>query len=430
MKDFLSRLGRSLTGHLLLKILSIILALIFWAYIISVTPSLTRTKHVTDLSVSVSGDSTIAVYGLALATDVYTEYQNSISAYVDVSQSQFSRVTNKNVVVTVDVSHIRSAGRHDVQLNAVSVYGEVTRIIPDTITVEVESLDSREMPVEINLAGMNTDSYWYNIQTETVNPQQITLSGPVSVIQNVSSVGATLDVTNADSTFRRGVMLNLYDNAHQPISSRLISKSASTCSMMVEIYPKAEYDVYVDASQINVKEGYQIDNISLQPPSIVVAAEKELLETLDHLPLEIPSDMQAAGQSFTTRLSFSGLSEFRYVSAGQVYMTVTISEIQDSVTLTGIPIPVFGLDADEYSVTFSPASFSVQLTGPRSVVSGVTTDDLVAFVDASGLGEGVYELPITIGNRSDFSYVSVMPATVRAEITPTGANAEEADDAE
>ena len=430
MKNFLSRLWRSLTSHILLKLISIVLALVLWAYIISVTPSLTRVKHVTDLSVSVSGDSTIAVYGLALATDVYSEYQNAISAYVDVSQSQFSRVTNKNVVVTMDVSHIRSAGRHEVQLNAVSVYGEVTRIVPDTITVDVEDLDSREMPVEITLNGMDTEHYWYNIQTDTVNPQQITLSGPVSVIQNVSSVGAVLDVTNVDSTFRRGVMLRLYDNSNQPVTSRLISKSASTCSMLVEVFPKAEFEVCVDASQINVKEGYQIDNISLQPPSIVVAAEKELLETLDHLPLEIPADMQAAGQSFTTRLSFSGLNEFRYVSAGQVYVTVTISEIQDSVTLTDIPIPVLGLNANEYTVTFSPPAFSVQLTGPRSVISGATVDNVQAYVDASGLDAGVYELPIVIGNRRDYSYVSVMPAKVRVEIAPIDAAAEDTDDAE
>ena len=64
------RLWHALTGHLWLKLLSLLFAIILWIYIIDSTPSLTRSKHMSGLSISVTGTSSLNVYGLALATDV------------------------------------------------------------------------------------------------------------------------------------------------------------------------------------------------------------------------------------------------------------------------------------------------------------------------------------------------------------------------
>ena len=416
LRSFLRTLLTLLTRRWWLKLLSVVLALILWVYIIDTTPSLTRSKYVSGVSVSVSGASTLHNYGLSLGSDVYSEYQNAISATVDVSQSQFSKVTNKNVIVTMDVSNIRTAGTHDVPLNAVSVYGDVVKLYPDTVTVEIENLDSRDMPIEISLVGGNNSIYWYNVAPESVNPQQITVSGPMSLVQKVANVDAVIDVTNLSAPVRRTVMLNMQDSTDAVISSRLLTKSASTCSARVEIYPKKELDVSVDASQIKVAEGYQIDGISFQPSTITVAAEAELLEDLEMLPLAVSSNMQPASQTFTTRLSFSELSEFKYVSSRQVYMTVSISEVQETSLISDIPVTVFGLE-NGFSAELTQNVFSMQVSGPRSVVNALTPESIYAYVDVTGCSEGVYELPIVIGNNSDLSYASITPSVIKVSIT-------------
>ena len=241
LRSVLRTLAEMLVQRWWLKLLSIILALIIWVYIIDTTPSLTRSKYVSGVSVSVSGASSLNNYGLALASDVYSEYQNAISATVDVSQSQFSKVTNKNVIVTMDVSNIRTAGTHDIPLNAVSIYGDVVKLYPDTVTVEIENLDSRDMPIEISLTGGDTNTYWYSVMAESINPQQITVSGPMSLVQKVANVGATIDVTNLTTPVRRTVMLNMQDGSDALVSSRLLTKSASTCSAKVDIYPRKNW---------------------------------------------------------------------------------------------------------------------------------------------------------------------------------------------
>lgn len=200
------RLWHALTGHLWLKLLSLLFAIILWIYIIDSTPSLTRSKHMSGLSISVTGTSSLNVYGLALATDVYSEYQGEISAVVEAPQNQLSRVTRGSIDVSLDVSNIRVEGTYDVPLLAESRFGTVTKLYPDSVTVHVESLDSRDMPIEVNLNGMDTEHYWYNVETDSVNPQQITVSGPMSVVQTVFGIRAQLDVSDQTASFRRSAL--------------------------------------------------------------------------------------------------------------------------------------------------------------------------------------------------------------------------------
>lgn len=412
------RLWHALTGHLWLKLLSLLFAIILWIYIIDSTPSLTRSKHMSGLSISVTGTSSLNVYGLALATDVYSEYQGEISAVVEAPQNQLSRVTRGSIDVSLDVSNIRVEGTYDVPLLAESRFGTVTKLYPDSVTVHVESLDSRDMPIEVNLNGMDTEHYWYNVETDSVNPQQITVSGPMSVVQTVFGIRAQLDVSDQTASFRRSALVSLLDQSRETIpTSRLLKKSASTCAIKVDIYPKKDLSVVLDPSQLGVADGYEITSISFMPPTITVAAEPDLLEDLEHLPLKIPDKLKNASptKSFTETLSFSNLSEFKYVSSKQVYMTVTISEIQDTNLLSDIPVKTFGLP-DGLTATLSADRFSVQVTGPRSQVAELESDDVYAYVDLTGLSAGIYELPIVIGNNPELSYASLTPSTIKVTL--------------
>ena len=162
------------------------------------------------------------------------------------------------------------------------------------------------------------------------------------------------------------------------------------------------------------------------PPTITVAAEPDLLEDLEHLPLKIPDKLKNASptKSFTETLSFSNLSEFKYVSSKQVYMTVTISEIQDTNLLSDIPVKTFGLP-DGLTATLSADRFSVQVTGPRSQVAELENGDVYAYVDLTGLSAGTYELPIVVGNNPELSYASLTPSTIKVTLEEAAVAAQE-----
>ena len=421
IREWLLTIKEALLNRIFVKIISLVLALILWSYIIDSTPDLTRSRYVEGISVSVTGTTALNNNGLALATDVYHDFQNAINANVDVSQKVYSRVTNDNVTVLLDVSHIRSAGMHEIPLTATSTHGNVTSLYPETLTVMVEYMDTREVPIEIELTGSMKDNYWYSINESSVNPQTITVSGPASVVQEATSVIAQVDVTGQGATFRRAAILRMLDSEGEQLNTRLLSRSSSTCSESVDVYPTKELPDTGDASQIMVAEGYEIADITFQPSTITVAAKAGLLEDLDVLPLEIPDNMPTLNKTYTKRLSVSKLPEFKFMSTNQVYMTITIREKKVSRIINSVPIEILGL-SDEYEAMLMPSSISVAVTGPSSEIGNLKAEDIYIYTDVSSLVNGTYSLPLFIGNKTGLEYDLIPPQFIKVVITDAHKN--------
>ncbi|MCR4577635.1 MAG: hypothetical protein K5784_06995, partial [Clostridiales bacterium] len=161
-----------LTRRLWLKLISLVLAVILWTYIVMNVSSLTRTKTIENLSVTVPASSTLPSQ-LAVSTDIAGIYQKSIDVTVSVPQNEYSKLTSRNIRITPDYSSIRSAGEYDVPLTAVSTYGEVVRLSPASISVTVESLDSRVFTPQMEIINRDTGTYWYSEDTAALSPIQI-----------------------------------------------------------------------------------------------------------------------------------------------------------------------------------------------------------------------------------------------------------------
>lgn len=385
-----------LTRRLWLKLISLLLALILWTYIISSTPSLTRTKIIESVSVTPSGANTLSAYTLAASTDIFAAYQNSIDVSVTVPQSQYSLLAARNIRVTPDFTGIRSPGTYDVPLVATATYGTVSKINPPTVSVTIENLDTRILSIEPEFVGEDSDKYWYGESSASLNPQQITVSGPASLVSQVKSVKAQVDTSGRGTVIRKSAVTQLLDADENVLPTTLLTRSSNTCYVVLEVYPKKALNVSVDTAQFKLKEGYQIDSVTFQPSQITVAGSAELLDALDYLPLDIP-DFGEISSSFNATLSFSELDEFRYVSAKSVYMNVGVSEKSVSHQYAAVPVSLdtAGLEDGLY-VSDAPEQADIVLTGLYSQISALEPSalSLRAVVTADEPGE--YRVPVQL----------------------------------
>ena len=130
----LRRMFGALTDNLGLKLLSLLLAILLWNYVISSNPSITRPKTLFNITGYVSGQSTLNTYGLALLEDP-EEALSGISVTVEAPQASYSRVSSDNVQVPLDLSNVRAAGTQEVRLRATSTYARVTTVSPASVTL-------------------------------------------------------------------------------------------------------------------------------------------------------------------------------------------------------------------------------------------------------------------------------------------------------
>jgi len=414
LKDALSWMWRKTAHNLGWKIVSVVVALLLWSYVISADSSITQLKMVANVDVTTSGLTVLQSRDLALLTDP-TQFDD-IHVRVETSQANYSRVTNDTVRVELDLSQVTKAGVQEIELVGVTTYGRVVQITPSSVEVVIESLDSRYVPVNVEFMGDVSDSYWYNISR--INPTQVTVSGPSSIVGTIVSARAQIDVTDQTSSYVRSAQLTLLDDQGAEVSNSLARPSITVGMINIDIYPKIQLrvDDNIDTATVGtLPEGYEITGIDVQPETITLAADPSLLNELEALSFE-PVNITGRTNSFSTVAAVNKLKDIRYISSEQVNITVYIAEIETSVTLPGVPLTARGVQTGR-AVTFSSEAISIRATGAYSVVNGLTADELQAYVDVSGLTAGEYTLPVSLlcDGHSEL-YLECDPPTVTVTI--------------
>ena len=156
VKALAAKLWRIVSHNLMWKILSVVIAILMWSYIVSADSSITRTKVLSSVDVSLSGQSVLQSRLLAVVMDE-DEALASVRVKVKVPQANYARVTADSVSVELDLSRVRQTGRQEVELVGTTAYGEVVQITPSTLEVDIEPMDTRVGPVTVALQNQDED---------------------------------------------------------------------------------------------------------------------------------------------------------------------------------------------------------------------------------------------------------------------------------
>jgi YbbR domain-containing protein len=170
--------------------------------------------------------------------------------------------------------------------------------------------------------------------------------------------------------------------------------------------------------------GYRIEKISVFPPVVTVFADDpSLVNALPGVVETQPLDLQGRDEDISTRLSLNLPEDITLVGVQTVQVQVSISPIQNSVTLLNQPINVNGLSEGLAAQVYPPA-VDVIISGPVPVLEAISSRDITISVDVTGLEIGVYQLrPEVDPFLENITVESILPETVEVVIavpaTPT-----------
>ncbi|MBQ8109987.1 MAG: hypothetical protein IJ124_07525 [Clostridia bacterium] len=373
----------SLSNHLGLKLLSLLLAILLWNYVITTNTSITRAKTIYNLTGYINGQSLLGDRQLALTEDP-GQRLSGISVSVEVPQADYAKVSQDNIQVTLDLSNVRSAGTQEVPLRATTSYGRVRSILPASLTLNFEPLDSRSVAVNASVVN-GSSNYWYNVTRN--NPSVLTVSGAASVVQSIASARVLVDASGMDSSTTTVQSYVLMNSDGEEIPQTMLNCSSTSVSVSLEVFPCREIPISSGTANLvtgTPAPGYVIQSVTVQPESIQVAAERELLDSLTELVIE-PVSVEGVSQSFSARASVSRLLDFKNVSSEQVYVNVTIAEETEDAYIDDVKVLFIG-KADNLVASYEP--FGIHVSGPKSVVEALRESGLTVNVDITGLGGG------------------------------------------
>lgn len=399
MRDFVSRV---LQSRRFLLLLSVLMAVLTWSALVASDGTLTREKVFQNVSVSITGESTLKSRGYIVMDDIEALVPG-VKMTVEVAQSNYNRVSGTSYNPHFDLAKVEGVGENEIPISFSSqLYGPVVECDPSCIVVNVERYMTRRVPVVIELAGETSPEIY--LDSYKTDPTMLSVSGPQSLVTSVSRAVAKLDLTALSAermSDRTALVVELQASDGTPVVSdklEVTNQLVITDSVIVdtELVPAREIPLKLEELVAGKPaEGYELAGVEVEQTALRIAARQEILDGIEFLMTDQPLDITDAAEDVSGFVKLKRVSGIENTLPGEIAVTASIREQTVERTLRRVPIEIDALTAGLHA-QISSSEVTVQLTGGYHFINGLEKQDVRLFVDAGGLEPGEHILPVQI----------------------------------
>lgn len=395
---------KKLTNNLLLKILSLAIALAIWLLVANINDPVVVTSY--DVPVTIQNSAYLEsggkTYQVLEQQQMVTVILRGNSSVVENRTGDIQAVADLTQIVDMDTTPVMVP----VTATCDRVAAEDISVVPAAIGIEIEDMVSKDFTITVT-AGDTTPSADYEVGTMEANPEKVTITGPESLIDKIDRVMAEVDTApmNEDTT----------------ITSRLIiyDKNQDTLDETEMNYLKFDIgqpvvDIHVDLWRVrgdiqlavnysgSPAPGYQVGDVTITPSTISVAGTDEALAQLAIAgnTIEIPADaivLDGQNSDVETRLTLSEYMPDDLVVANNVETAIAnvsiIPEGSQEFRVATRDITIENLD-DKLRLVFDTDSVTVRVRETGGQINDLTADEISLSADMKGRGAGDYEIQL------------------------------------
>ncbi|MBR5288368.1 MAG: hypothetical protein IKU34_07230 [Clostridia bacterium] len=410
-KSLRKSIGRILSSNAFLLIVSFLTALLTWGVLVASDGTLMREKTLNNVSVSVSGETALRTRGYVVMDDIKALLPG-IKMNVEVTQSNYSRVTGASFNPHIDLTDVTGVGENELQVSfGTTAYGRVLSCEPKSITVNVDRYITRRVPVLLLTHGQIPDGLY--MDSAKSDPSSLSISGPQSIVSTIARVVARADLSQMSAermSDRISVPIELQTTSGEVIVSdkvQVTNQSVITDTVIVEVelLPIREIPLALDAFVTGEPaQGYELYAVEPAQTHLSVSAKQEVLDALEYLTTDNPLNISGATQDVAGMIRLKRPTGIENGVPYDVSVTAKIREKVIERTFRSVNVEVMGVD-EAMSATLDKKQQTVQLSGGYGFISALEKDEIRLFVDAAGLAPGEYTLPvqIDIDNAPEFS---------------------------
>lgn len=329
-------------------------------------------------------------------------------------KDRWTTIRSSSFRASVDLSRLGPG------IHAVPVVPEVSdpqiralEVIPSAVSIRLEEIRERTIPVKVNLIGNVPFGYIYG--APKVEPEVVVASGPASLVQTVET--ASVDVR------LEGISVDI-DSAFHPLpvdssggTVRSVRLTPQTVKIRIPVQQQVSYKQVGVKASLNgtVAQGYWVESVTVDPPTVTVVGDPKVLAGINYLDTT-PVNVNGASNNIVQELRIEVPQGISLLQQHTVKVRVNVSTLQTSQTVRVAP-RVNNLHP-KLRVDGSPPFVEVTLQGPAPVMQGLRVDAIGVGLDVSGLGEGVHELRPSVSTPPAVSVVSVNPESVSLLLMP------------
>jgi YbbR domain-containing protein len=296
----------------------------------------------------------------------------------------------------------------------------VTAVEPSEVSIRLERVKTRTLDVRSDV--LDAAPLGYTFRPPTLNPTQVTVIGPETLVDQVVEAAADLYLRGAKMPIEREVPVQLRDTQGNILSGLTISPTVALVKVQVE-----QRVGYKDVSIKTMLKGapapgYWVSNIVVNPSTVTIVGNPDILSKIPGFVETVPVDVSNATAEINKRAALSLPEGVSVLNNEGATVQVSITPLLGGQTVRR-KISLQGLKRGQ-TATVSPDSVEVILSGPLPNLQNLAADDVQVIVDAAGLAAGVYQLkPRVPVVPSALRVQNIVPDTVHVGVidlsTPT-----------
>lgn len=412
MKDYLKSFfsKKHLLNNIQLKIISLVVAVIVWVLVVNLTDPM-GTQPYKNIQVKLVNTDVITENG---KTYEVLDNSNIISSVnIRASRTTLRELGDSpdSIVAIADFSKLSSDGTSVPIEITTSKYNEKIdriRTSDDTLYVKIENKKSIQIPIQTTTSGEIESGYIVGNVTPSQN--QVKISGPESVIDQIKTAKVDVQITGFTSDISTQAEVVLYDSEGNTVAKKNLTMSADNVTVVAEIL--ATKKVPVRYSPMGTPaEGYSLTGDSeCSPENVVIAGPASLIDSVSSITIP-SSELNVTGQTETlqtlVQLDEFLPDEFRFADStynGKATIKIYIeAHVEDNFVIDPHEIEVTGIP-EGMNFEFAESQIcEVYFTGLAQDMERVVAEnlnckiDFAKFMEENGIEEieeGEYEVPI------------------------------------
>ncbi len=376
------------TNNLVLKISSLAVAFLVWIIVVNVSnPIVTR-----NISVPLN------VVNANIITDAGKTYSlmgaNSVTVSYEVRSRDQSRISASDFNASIDLGDMYDiTGAVPIAVEVVNnkdlIIGAVASK-PSIVRVSIEDLQRKEFTLTTKITGTPSDGF--SVGEVKLDKTNVVVTGPVSVIGQISQIGVEIDVSGLDSNESGRAELKYFDangNAFV-ISDNRVSKSFDNVGYSLVMLNGRTLALNFDVGG-TAAQGYKFTGAESTTKSIQVRGQPEVLEGLDSITVPASAlSVEGATGDVNITVDIKNFLPANVTAVGDTKVNVTLKvEALDkkSLTLTVNDLNIVGAKPGA-ATNIVPEKITVVVSGLSANLESVTNADLKATLDVSEMNVG------------------------------------------
>lgn len=393
-------LKRMFTKNLPITIVSLVFAMGIWGYVMY-TQSPARVKTLTNVSVSFEGEADLIARKLVVRGD-RSKILEAVTVRVETQLANYADLSAKDITATINLNAVSMAGEYVLDINAVTQDGSIVSVSPSYVTLEIDSLVSREIPIEVEFSGELPVGYWAG--DVTLSSSHVVIQGASKDVAEVARAVITVPLTDRIAGYNHSFEVELYDDSDMLMDSSLFYGEIPSATITLEILARKTVNVSTASGLLgsdNLPANYEIIELVVTPDTVDIVGEQAVLDEISSIEIS-PIDISGSRESVLADVVLIVPDGVQVLTGDSVSVYVGIREIVTTAVFEDVAVSAEGLGRRQTAV-LTPSSVSVTISGPISIVSAIERRDVELYVTAAGFASGTYTLPISVRLPSDIS---------------------------